>query len=1187
MDIKDILNRLNNISYSSPISTIPDLNEAILKPGERKSISFKMNRVEKMQDELAKYERLTYNINANPPKSLAKELMDLQNTINQKQAVLSKTLADLRDQAKDANGTPVKLSNFFKGIEKHCRQILKVYQNMNTDTSKTGSFLYRGVKYTATDAIYGKPHEKRIPKDSKSYPNEWFNKKLLDAGFAANRENALFVTGKLPQAESYASSGSTYIVFPTDGFQFTQSKRYGDLILDYEMIGGCIFESHQNRLAEIRQMIKDVKEKADAELNTDLINKLPTDYSISKLFTSRPSIKLDIDTVKNLVEKDILPKEIAVELDKMPTDEEFINYFRITDKDLYAAIQSNKELCVKTEAYYAINNKYETEIKDFLQKLNLDDVDLPDWVGEYVKPIEEGSIVKITVDGPYKDKVGVVNIQYDSGTYNVAFSKSSDMMCDRDDMELIQQPGKLPEDVEYVVTNTNSIYYGLTGMLTYQSFNGKDVELENSSGKALLIKTEVSPVSEYPELKNNAQYIGEGSTVEISDPSLLTFGEIGDVDYVVSRGNTLLVRIGNSTSRYRRNQLTKVDVNKLIDTEKDYDYQFNIGDTVLTSSTSTNLPSKWTSKVCKIVSRGIDKEGNECYVVIGTAAPINKIEKVVLASDISLFKTHKIGDKVIVNTPSYSKPMAAEVVEIATNGDYIVKLKDNGAMMRVAATSVSTGELPTDNSSEYKVGDVVTITGPSFYGTEDFIGKHAIIKSIGLHQGNPMYDITVLDRNGEETHQDLWYSSKNFQGDMPTSNDTKPDYASQSSTSEYNRGDKVKIIGKSIYGNTANIGKIGTVSKMDTTIDGQPVVSVEVPDTDLFKYVYTLGNIEKYDESMHVPETTLKVGNLVKSKTGALHPGKVGKIVDVDLTSTYPYKVRIEGIGDVPYSLDEVELTDAFPLKLEDFKPGDRVKVNGKHLVYNGELGTVVVNHSDYHPLNEMVAVKLDNTITLNSTKWFKPESLLKVNDTVADEPVKLHTTDIQVGDTVLINNPALGANGKLAYVTAIDLPTPEDNSIVMSVKFPDGKEGILHHYELLKVDNPQQLQVGDKVQLNNPKNAYYGKVGKIIKLEYDKQFKKLCATVDFPEYYKKPDIFTYALEKVADNTSFSTAHRGTTDNFKKGDRIKVKANYLQAHGKLGTVIGVSRSMVKVTLDDTNSIYPSFNFHPHELEKIS
>lgn len=91
---------------------------------------------------------------------------------------------------------------------------------------QTQTWLYRGFNDGSPNVFLGNPRGNRPPKDLDIIDQEMIDNALRLTGFSALRSNSMFATSRIGMAASY---GSTFNVFPLNGFKFTSSSTIRDL----------------------------------------------------------------------------------------------------------------------------------------------------------------------------------------------------------------------------------------------------------------------------------------------------------------------------------------------------------------------------------------------------------------------------------------------------------------------------------------------------------------------------------------------------------------------------------------------------------------------------------------------------------------------------------------------------------------------------------------------------------------------------------------------------------------------------------------------------------------------------------------------------------------------------------------------------------------------------------------------
>jgi hypothetical protein len=113
-------------------------------------------------------------------------------------------------------------------IMQNCNEILNLYRK---NAGRFDPFLFRGVRLES-DAFISEPINFRQPQDTPNKVQTIIDSKLAAAGFKALRSNSIFCTGNKYNAKFF---GSSYVIFPFDGFAFTWSEEIFDLTTDYDL----------------------------------------------------------------------------------------------------------------------------------------------------------------------------------------------------------------------------------------------------------------------------------------------------------------------------------------------------------------------------------------------------------------------------------------------------------------------------------------------------------------------------------------------------------------------------------------------------------------------------------------------------------------------------------------------------------------------------------------------------------------------------------------------------------------------------------------------------------------------------------------------------------------------------------------------------------------------------------------
>ena len=507
------------------------LNEAPVNPGERKGISFKLKKLETMGSELAKYKSSMSNMQYMVlPPALKAEMKQIEDKLNTEIEKVN-TAYQAEYEKATVNDRPIKMDNLFKALGKNCKEIIKVYKELNRNDFQKEKFLFRGIR-SSDDALYGKPFDARKPKDSNRELHELVNDAINNLGFAANRENSMFVTGDRSQASGYGNS--LYILFPVDGFTFTWSQTVKDLVLDSSK---RMEMTDKGVIRQLRELVKEAK----------LASKEPSDFPIydpEDLFDSGYDYGNDYDKVIRAIELGALPNEAQDLLDNILTNKSIQEHFQFTDQNLFQAILSEKEIYVRGN-YYAVNMEHKAELFKFLADIDTDAVEFPENFGEVPDILDKGDVVRI-LDGTYAGKLGTITYTY-SDSYEVFINhKVGDTSLKKNQVELYKLPdGSIPlyeKGDEVIVTDPESRFYGSVVKLNFVYATGKVEFTDKNENLHTTFKNQIEPYSAEREqellkdLETKPPAINVNDEVIIADPENEFYKERGKVNYIYSTG---------------------------------------------------------------------------------------------------------------------------------------------------------------------------------------------------------------------------------------------------------------------------------------------------------------------------------------------------------------------------------------------------------------------------------------------------------------------------------------------------------------------------------------------------------------------------------------------------------------------------------------------------------------------------
>lgn len=243
----------------------------------------------------------------------------------------------------------IQKNNIIKRLSKECSEIISLYK-------KNEIFLLRGIDYDRSKdikAIKIKPKPNRIPKDSDVQLTKFMNQYLAYKGFELNRSNSLFATFSHDQASNY---GNVFILFPKNGFKYiyAKSQHGNDLILrdgkynrvykldSSQSISGYLYNTNTgSKLYKniAKYMVKTYDDLFDRYAYKDN-GEIVIDYhTLSTMIRDKKD-----DTITKMFDDSLV--EYKQELYDF-----FDHQFNFTDKNLYDAASTEKEIYLHGECY--------------------------------------------------------------------------------------------------------------------------------------------------------------------------------------------------------------------------------------------------------------------------------------------------------------------------------------------------------------------------------------------------------------------------------------------------------------------------------------------------------------------------------------------------------------------------------------------------------------------------------------------------------------------------------------------------------------------------------------------------------------------------------------------------------------------------------------------------------------------
>lgn len=1045
--MRDLIEKLNQLQRNEI-----KISEAPVQPGERKGISFKLKRLEKLSNELDKYKNSLQSMKyMELPPALKAEMKQIEEKLNTEIDKVSQAYQIEYEKSK-VNDRPVKMDNLFKALAKNCKEIIKVYKELNRNNFEREKFLFRGIR-SSDDALYGKPFEARKPKDSNRELHELVNGAINKMGFDSNRENSMFVTGDRSQAAGYGYG--LYIMFPVDGFKFTWSQTVKDLILDsskkLEMLDKDV-------VAEIREIVKQAKA---ADPNNAHIT-YPDD-----LFTSGYNYESDRERLMRAVEDGKLPDKIEDLLDDILTNESIQKHFEFTDQDLFRAILSGKEIYVKGN-YYAINMEYRHQLFKFLEDINTDDVILPKELGEVPEVLDKGDLVRI-LSGQQAGKLGTVTYTYTESYEVYVGSKIGTITLKKEQVELYKLPdGSIPvyeNDDKVIVVDPDIKIYGDVATVTFVNPNGKvDITTKNGNYHSVY-KNQIekyTPEREQEILKDletRPPIIEPNDLVVVSDPESEFYKRRGKVNYVYSTG-LIEVYLQNSGDYvdFQPSQLTLVD-NATPDLLPKQAGVFNLGDSVQVTS------GEWEGYRGKVVY--LYSNGDKAEIdLVGLDKRIDVWLKQIVHIDQESEPTDsseiKVGDNIkVTNSESGYYGEVGTVVEVGQDnaGKKWIKFK-NDQLHGGVKTFIDWVE-KVGSQTTFKKGDKVQIvdkqnlyngkegtvtSGPDEDGDYKItvVNNITYVPAAGLKKSDsPAVTFAIGDKVKIITNASGFYGKIGvIEGEPDSDGDyvvrfndddwlyCQPDEIEKveepKAATKFEVGDIVKATGPSAYSNSSYIGYGGTITSIS---DDGNFAGVEFDQDNIL--TYDVSNLSKgeTDEIGNLtwepePEVKapIKIGDTVKNikdnhphygQTGVVnkiyHPGNVGLVYDDGTQAIDP--------GNWLEKVDAPETSTT--TTQSQFAEGDKVEVVSGFPSLLGQTGTIMQVSPNY----DFVSVQLDG----NSVASSFPSSALKKIDQV--------TPEFKLGDLIEVTNPNVSSFGVKGNVTDQDInmlviQDPETNKV-------------------------------------------------------------------------------------------------------------------------------------------------------------
>lgn len=1118
------------------LEKLMQLTEAPVQPGERKGISFKLKKLDKVASQLSQYKNsMNYMQAAKMPPDLQAEMKALQDKLNTEIEKVNQAYQTEYEKS-IVNDRPVKMNNLFNALAKNCKEIIKVYKELNRNNFEREKFLFRGIK-SNDDALYGKPFEARKPKDSNRDLHELVNDAINNLGFTANRENAMFVTGDRSQASGYGHA--LYIMFPVDGFSFTWSQTVKDLVLDS---GKKLDMMDKEVVNQLRNMVRQAKASAED----------PNSFPISDpsdLFYSGYNYDHDYERVSRAIETGVLSDEAQDLLDNILTNQSIQEHFQFTDSNLFGAILSEKEIYIRGN-YYAVNIEHKKELFKFLEQINTDDVELPENFGEVPDLLDKGDVVRI-LSGAHQGKLGTITYVY-SDSYEVYLTpKTGDITIPRTDVELYKLPdGSIPiyqKDDEVIITDPDNRLYGSVVKLNFVYPNGKVEFVDKNGNYHTAFKNQFELYSAEREqeilkdLETKPPTIENNDDVVVSDPDSEYYMERGRVNYIYSTGTIeVYLQKKGEHIEFQPNQLVLVKnaPPELLKTETGV---FHVGDKVQIVSgewqgyyaTVEYLYSQGTKAEVDLI--GMDKRVDVWLNELEHYGQEKKETKFKVGDKVKILVGDNAGEEAIVNYVSTVFPDEIDV-----------KLVKNDLLKTVPTSGV---ELVADESSKaLKVGDYVKIINTKSLNHND-IGQ----VTANLPNGN----VQVKIKN----------TLKAF-GPQEVELTDSPEVPN------FKVGDTIQVLNSesTFYQETGEVIEVGYTEGGKEFIKFKNASNPAGVKTfaDWVKKVDSPAAVFKPNDKVKIKNKSYSVdGSIATILEGPDEDGDY-KLVTVDGKIVFTNDTQMEKLESAP---DDEKLDVNIDLGSDEdatFNVGEFVKILEKSSGFYGDIGKI---ESGPDSDGDFVVRFEKEDEEDGQWSYFNKNQMqpIKKPKSTKTEPEKTSSTDkLKEGDTVkIINGPEKGKIGKVKFVWA---PIVDE----VEVEFGNGEKDDFQLTDVEKVPDNEvidnlkwepepevqapapKLAVDDRVEVVSQFPSLLGKTGTVTQVSANYDF----VTVWLDGNSAASSFPISSLKKITDSTP-------TVADFKTGEYVEVTNANLSSYGKQGKVIDINPSYLFVEFPNT------------------
>jgi hypothetical protein len=239
----------------------------------------------------------------------------------------------------------------FDTIKTECSDIIN-------ELRQADEALFRGVRSLA-GALEGQARPDRRAKDGNQAMSDLFNALLAEAGFAATRQNSVFTTTNLDDANTYKGGdrGSVFYLFPKNGYEFTYTTET-DIVLEevdyFRLLNANVIGGWLEKATRWAHKTTPTNTTSWGIGSADAYKELLA--ALSK-FDSKSTDYEDFAWLSSMIRRfnGSMPPELVLPIDRKYVDlNQFIKSYQPSNTNLRKALVGGLEIYFKCE-YYLVN----------------------------------------------------------------------------------------------------------------------------------------------------------------------------------------------------------------------------------------------------------------------------------------------------------------------------------------------------------------------------------------------------------------------------------------------------------------------------------------------------------------------------------------------------------------------------------------------------------------------------------------------------------------------------------------------------------------------------------------------------------------------------------------------------------------------------------------------------------------